>query len=90
MCNCKQKKEPIKILRAEDNAITIMSNQVITFTQEDIDRARDYLNTQNPDQMEWFISFVLEHFKEQLVGYCDTVCRKVMSEKLDKLQQRLI
>ena len=90
MCNCKQKKEPIKILRAEDNAITIMSNQVITFTQEDIDRARDYLNTQNPDQMEWFISFVLEHFKEQIVGYCDTVCRKVMTAKLDKLQQRLI
>lgn len=90
MCNCKQKKEPIKILRAEDNAITIMSNQVITFTQEDIDRARNYLITQNPDQMEWFISFVLEHFKEQLVGYCDTVCRKVMTAKLDKLQQRLI
>ena len=90
MCNCKQKKEPIKILRAEDNAITIMSNQVITFTQEDIDRARNYLNTQNPDQMEWFISFVLEHFKEQIVGYCDTVCRKVMTAKLDKLQQRLI
>ena len=90
MCNCKQKKEPIKILRAEDNAINIISNQVITFTQEDIDRARDYLITQNPDQMEWFISFVLEHFKEQLVGYCDTVCRKVMGEKLDKLQQRLI
>lgn len=90
MCNCKQKKEPIKILRAEDNAITIMSNQVITFTQEDIDRARNYITSQNEEQREWFISFTMEHFKEQIVGYCDTVCRKVMTAKLDKLQQRLI
>lgn len=88
-CNCKQKPASPKIKYESVGEINVISNQIITYTQDDIDRARDYLITQNPDQMEWFISFVLEHFKEQLVGYCDTVCRKVMTEKLDKLQEKL-
>jgi hypothetical protein len=90
MCNCKQKPASPKIKYESVGEINVISNQVITFTQEDIDRARNYIITHNEEQREWFISFTMEHFKEQIVGYCDTVCRKVMSEKLDKLQQRLI
>jgi hypothetical protein len=88
-CNCKQKREPIKMIRAEDNAINITSNQVITYTQQDIDRARNYLISPNEEEKDWFISFVLEHTNELLVGYCDTVCRKNMTIKLDKLQEKL-
>jgi hypothetical protein len=89
MCNCKQKPASPKIKYESVGEINVISNQIITYTQEDIDRARNYLNNQNQEEKDWFISFVLEHFKEQLVGYCDTVCRKNMTSKLDKLQEKL-
>jgi len=89
MCNCKQKPASPKIKYESVGEINVISNQIITYTKEDIDRARNYLNNQNEEEKDWFISFVLEHTNELLVGYCDTACRKNMTSKLDKLQEKL-
>jgi len=92
-CGCKQARaesSKIQVLRHED-AIQIIDPEPITYTQQDINRARAYLlmSGHPPMEKEWFISFVSHYLKETIQGYCDQICKKRINERLDKLQQKL-
>lgn len=93
-CGCKGQSRPqskVKIIKQEDH-LEIVDPEPINYTQQDINRAKAYFQTENKTDIEkeWFRAFVLSNLKETVQGYCDVICKKRILGKLDKLQQRLI
>lgn len=86
-CNCKNKNKEITKQEMPQQELQ-EAKQVALATIEEMELALDTMN-ENYESKEKIQKFMMETFGELVGNYCDTVCRKRLKGRLDKLKTEI-
>jgi len=86
-CNCKNKKNEVKKQDLPQQVIQ-EAKEVALQTIEEMEAALNQMNT-NPAQKQKVQKFMMDTFGELVSNYCDTICKKRLRNRLDKLKNEL-
>ena len=86
-CNCKNKNKEITKKEMPQQELQ-EAKEVALATIEEMELALNTMN-QNPAAKQKLQKFMMDTFGELVSNYCDTVCRKRLKGRLDKLKTEI-
>lgn len=90
-CNCKQQpKTPITPKVIQVGAQTELMNKPL-YTEEDISKIESWLVSTNKtaEETNFVFQFNLQHFGEQMQGYCDIDCQHRIRRRVEHMKEKL-
>lgn len=86
-CNCKNKNKEVKKQELPQQEM-VEAKQIALATIEEMELALNSMN-QNPTSKQKIQKFMMDTFGELVSNYCDTVCKKRLQNRLNKLKTEI-
>lgn len=91
-CNCKQQpKSPItpKVIQVNNAEVELMTKP--TYTEEELTRLENWIISvdKSKEDNEFVKQFNLQHFGENIIGYCDIACQHRIRRRVEHMKEKL-